>query len=131
MPPKKRKYSGSYVAYGFTSETTEGFERPQCYLCGKILCNANMKPSKLKKHFAVFHKERASDCMESLSVLKDVFEKGKKSNNTCTEKALLKASYKVAYEIAKNKYPHLYWRKISKTVRVSNGRTSLWGCGEE
>jgi len=40
---KKRKYSENYVAFRFTLVTdSDGSERPQCFLCGKVLANARV-----------------------------------------------------------------------------------------
>jgi len=52
----KRKYNDSYVSFGFTCFIDDdGTEKPQCFLCGKILANCSMKPAKLKLHFGAYH----------------------------------------------------------------------------
>ena len=52
----KRKWNDSYVQFGLTStETTEGLQKPQCMFCNIVYSNANLKPSKLRKHFNIRH----------------------------------------------------------------------------
>ena len=43
----------------------DGSERPQCFLCGKVLANASMKPAKLKEHLISMHPKNALDSVES------------------------------------------------------------------
>ena len=43
---KKRKYSEDYVKFGFTCCVRDKIEKPQCFLCSKILCNDNIRLSK-------------------------------------------------------------------------------------
>ena len=64
---KKRKYSEDYVQYGFTFCTeNDGTQRPKCFLCDKIMCNDNMKPSKLKEHSYAVHPNN-SDLIDMLN----------------------------------------------------------------
>src|SRR5678816_3381603 len=42
-----RKYDSSYIRFGFVV-TDDGFvPKPQCFICGEVLSNDAMKPSKL------------------------------------------------------------------------------------
>ena len=44
------------MRFGFTCLTDrDGVQKPQCIKCSKVLCNASMKPSKLKEHFEAMH----------------------------------------------------------------------------
>ena len=73
---KKRKYGKDYVAFGFTFITdSDGSERPQCFLRGKVLANASLKPAKLKEHFTSFHPKNALDSVDSFRSKKARFEK--------------------------------------------------------
>ena len=48
---KKIKFNDDYVSFGFTCiQKTEDLQRP-CMLCETVLSNANLKLSKLQKHF--------------------------------------------------------------------------------
>lgn len=114
---KKRKYSEDYVKYGFTYTIRDGIEVPQCFLCSTVFCNDNMRPGKLKEHFDKMHPENSKDTLEQL--------KNKKARHSTagtlvshgfvpTEKPLLHASFKVAYNIAKNKKPHTIGETLIK-----------------
>ena len=107
---KKRKYSENYVAFGFTFVTdSDGSERPQCFLCGKVLANASLKPAKLKEHLKSIHPKNALDSVDSFRSKKARFEKSgtlPKFGFIKTQKPCLEASYKVAYRIAKEKKAH-------------------------
>ena len=101
---KKRKYSENYVAFGFTFVTdSDGSQRPQCFLCGKVLANASLKPAKLKEHLKSIHPKNALDSVDSFCSKKARFEKLgtlPKFGFIKTQKPCLEASYKVAYRIA-------------------------------
>jgi len=43
---------------------SDDVEKPQCFLCGKILANASMKPAKLIEHLKSLHPENASKDLE-------------------------------------------------------------------
>ena len=107
---KKMKYSEDYVAFGFTFVTdSDGSERPQCFLCGKVLANASLKPAKLKEHLTSIHPKNALDSVDSFRSKKARFKKVgtlPKFGFIKTQKPCLKASYKVAYRIAKEKKAH-------------------------
>ena len=98
---KKRKYSENYVAFGFTfNSNSDGSERPQCFLCGKVLANASMKPAKLKEHLISMHPKNALDSVESFRSKKVRFEKSEtlpKFGFIKTQKLCFEASYKAAY----------------------------------
>ena len=54
------------VAFGFTFiSDCDGCDRPQCFLCGKVLANASMKPAKLRKHLISIHPKNALNSVES------------------------------------------------------------------
>ncbi len=61
-PAKKRKWNDDYVRYGFTcSRDDEGVEKAKCMICEVVLCNASLKPSKLKQHFRSKHGQTHAD----------------------------------------------------------------------
>lgn len=62
---KKRKYDESYVNFGFTFVTErDGTQKPQCFLCGKVLANGSMKPAKLSEHLKTVHPGNVSDSID-------------------------------------------------------------------
>lgn len=107
---KKRKYNDSYVKFGFTVTTErDGTQKPQCFLCGKVLANGSMKPAKLSEHLQTVHPGNISDSIDDFRTKKARFEKSgtlPKLGFTPTQKPCLEASYKVAYRIAQQKKPH-------------------------
>ena len=125
---KKRKYKDDYVAFGFTKFSEEdGTEKPQCFICGKVLANCSLKPSKLKKHFSVFHQQQSSSTKETLLAMKECFQRGQTAQcSSSTEKLLLEASFKISYRIAKEKKPHIIGETLIKpclleTVELFSG----------
>ena len=107
---KKRKYNNDYISYGFTFTTErDGTEKPQCFLCGKVLANSSMKPAKLKEHISTSHPRNVFDSPEAFRNKKARFEKSGtlvKHGFVPTQKPMVEACYKVAYRIAKEKKPH-------------------------
>ena len=85
-------------------------EKPQYLLCSIVLCNANMKPSRLKKQFDNMHgRVKSGQDSESLKNKRVCFDSSgtlQKMRFVSANKPLLLAFYKVAYEIAKNKNTH-------------------------
>ena len=110
MAAKKRKYNNEYILLGFTvTVDRDGTEKPQCFLCGKVLANSSMKPVKLKDHLISNHPGNVSDSRNAFFQKKARFERGgtlDKHGFIPTGKPLLEASYKIAYHIAKNKKSH-------------------------
>ena len=115
---KKRKYSEKYVAFGFTFVTdSDGSERPQCFLCGKVLSKASLKPAKLKEYLISIHPKNALDGVDSFRSKKVRFEKSEtlpKFGFVKTQKPCVEASYKVAYHIAKEKKAHTIGETLIK-----------------
>lgn len=115
---KKRKYDKSYMLFGFTFTTErDGTQKPQCFICGKILANSSMKPTKLKEHLVSVHPQHTSDGLEVFQTKKARFEKSgtlPKLGFVPPQKPCLEASYKVAYRIAKNKKPHTIGESLIK-----------------
>ena len=110
MATKKRKYNEEYISYGFNVKLDrDGTEKPQCFLCGKVLANSSMKPVKLKEHQNANHPGNISDSRNTSLQKKARFEVSgtlDKYGFIPTEKPLLVASYKIANRIAKKKKPH-------------------------
>jgi hypothetical protein len=115
---KKRKYDESYVSYGFTfTVDREGKQKPQCFLCGKVLANGSMKPTKLKDHLISVHPGYSSASADVFRANKARFEKGgtlPMLGFVPTQKPCFEASYKVAYRIAKQKKPHTIGETLVK-----------------
>ena len=116
---KKRKYSDQYISLGFTfmTERGDGAQKLQCFLCGKVLVNGSMKPSKLKDHLKTFHPNNLSHNIDQLHMKKARFDKAgtpPRIGFITTQKPFVEASYKVAYCIAKQKKPHMIGETLIK-----------------
>ena len=122
MATKKRKYIEKYISYGFTvTLDRDGTEKPQCFLCGKVLANSSMKPVKLKEHLNANHPGNISDSRDTFLQKKARFEVSgtlEKYGFISTEKPLLVASYKIAYRIAKEKKPHSIAETLIKSCAL-------------
>ena len=114
---KKRKYSDSYIEYGFTCMNTAGEEKPQCVICYQVLSNCSMKPSKLKLHLQTHHSkyahkdrtffERHRNSLKSMKLDSD-------GSLHKTNRQILEASYAVSLHIAKNKKTHTIGESLIK-----------------
>ena len=115
---KKRKYAEDYILYGFCCmKERDGTEKPQCFLCGKTLANASMKPTKLVEHFKALHPEYANKDPNFFRAKKAQFSKSgtlPKLGFSIPQKPLVEASYKVAYRIGKAKKPHTIGETLIK-----------------
>ena len=92
------------------TKDSDGEEKPQCLLCCIVLCNANMKPSRLKEQFDNKHGRvtsgQDSEPLKNKIIRFDSSGTLQKMRFVSADKPLLLAFYKVAHEIAKNKNTH-------------------------
>ncbi|XP_076352730.1 protein FAM200C-like [Tachypleus tridentatus] len=127
---KKRKWNDEYVKFGFTCTTEkDGTQRPQCILCSTLFSNANLKPSKLDEHFKNKHGGRdAGNDIVTLRVKRARFDQVGTLPTygfSPTEKLLLRASYEVAYQIAKSKKPHTIGEELIKPCALEMAKIVL------
>ena len=117
MSLKKRKYSETYLKFGFTFTINNGLDIPVCVLCQKSLENDLMKPSLLTGHLERAHPEFKDKEFDFFKHRESVFKK------QCLDKggmffqqtnASLKASYEVSLMISKQKKAHT--RTIGKNL---------------
>lgn len=52
-----RKYDTSYIKFGFVAIDADATTKPQCVICGDVLSNESMKPSKLRRHLNSKHSD--------------------------------------------------------------------------
>ncbi|KAL4719951.1 hypothetical protein ACJJTC_018071 [Scirpophaga incertulas] len=93
-----RKYDESYVSYGFTYCGDESCPTPKCLVCGDILGNNSMVPSKLIRHLTTKHPSVAQKDKEYFQRLKDQSKKQANlmSSSFKTSNKAQKASYVIA-----------------------------------
>uniref|UniRef100_A0A8C3WE45 SCAN domain containing 3 n=1 Tax=Catagonus wagneri TaxID=51154 RepID=A0A8C3WE45_9CETA len=103
-----RKYDPSYIEFGFVAVIDGEVLKPQCIICGDILANEAMKPSKLKRHLYSKHKEISSQPKEFFEKKSSELKSQPKQvfNVSHINISALRASYKVALLVAKSKTPY-------------------------
>ena len=125
---KIRFWDNFYVQYGFTKVIgCDKLDNAQCTFCNAILGNDSLKPSKLKRHKELKHKEN----MDSVEAFK-----AKRARNDMkrtlpglgfylTSQPLLRASYEVSLMIGKAKAPHTAGEKLIKPNAVKMAQILL------
>ena len=109
----------------------DGTEKSQCILCRKVLANSSMKPVKLKEHLNANHLGNISDSRDTFLQKKARFEVSgtlDKYGFIPTEKPLLVASYKITYQIAKEKKLHSIAKALIKPCALE--KTEI-ACGSD
>ncbi|XP_037699832.1 SCAN domain-containing protein 3 isoform X2 [Choloepus didactylus] len=103
-----RKYDPSYIEFGFVAVVDGDVLKPQCIICGDVLANEAMKPSKLKRHLYSKHKEISSQPKEFFERKSNELKKQPKQVLSVSHINIsaLRASYKVALPVAKSKTPY-------------------------
>ncbi|XP_012590098.1 PREDICTED: SCAN domain-containing protein 3 [Condylura cristata] len=103
-----RKYDPSYIEFGFVAIIDGKVLKPQCIICGDVLANEAMKPSKLKRHLYSQHKEISSQPKEFFERKSSELKSPPKQvfNVSPINISALRASYKVALPVAKSKTPY-------------------------
>lgn len=96
------------LKFGFTKINEDECDKPKCVVCGIILSNDAMKPSKLKRHLNTNHSELEVKPQEYFErKLKELqCERKSLQKFVSTNQAALRASYKVSLCIAKAKKPY-------------------------
>ena len=124
---KSRKYSDTYLDFGFTFILQNGEEKPQCVICDKILASKSMLPNKLKRHLTSSHSKFACKSRNffarKLSDMKSQVSTISKFTQL-PSKALL-ASYLVAHRIAKCKKPHSIAEEIILPAAIDLASTMI------
>ncbi|XP_037367457.1 SCAN domain-containing protein 3-like [Talpa occidentalis] len=103
-----RKYDPSYIEFGFVAIIDGEVLKPQCIICGDVLANEAMKPSKLKRHLYSKHKEISSQPKEFFERKSSELKSQPKPVFSVSHINIsaLRASYKVALPVAKSKTPY-------------------------
>ncbi|XP_078504354.1 SCAN domain-containing protein 3-like [Lissotriton helveticus] len=124
---KSRKYDASYLDLGFTCVTINGEIKPQCVVCGMTLANESLKPNKLKRHLETKHGSLVGKNTDFFArKLEDIIhQKDTVKNVVSMPTNALKASYQVAYHIAKNKKPFTDGEKVILPAMLDVARTML------
>ena len=114
---KIRKWSKSYVLFGFTKVTRSSRDCAQCLHCSVVMSNASLQPSKPKNHRDIKHPQRKDDDIDALADKRVRYDLEATLPNlefTAEEKPTSQCSYKMAYRISKCKKPHIIAEKLIK-----------------
>ena len=117
---KIRKWSESYLSFGFTEVTRNGRDCAQYLHCSVVMSNASFRSFKLKNHCDKKHPRRKDDDIVALSagsdfgVRHDLEATVPHLEFTVEEKLIFQCSYEVAYRIAKCKKPHIIAKELIK-----------------
>ena len=105
---KIRRFQENYLNMGFTWCDDQRCPKPKCVVCGEILSNEAMNPSKLMRHLSTKHSNLTKKPAEYFkTLLSSQIEQSKtfvKKVKTSTQ--VQEASYLVAELIAKEMKPH-------------------------
>ena len=115
---KIRKWSESYVLYGFTKVAWNGRDCAHCLHCSVVMSNASLRPSKLKNDRDKKQPRNKDDDIYALSAKKVRYNLEKtlaRLEFGVEEKLILQCSYEVAYRIAKCKKPHMIAEQLIKS----------------
>ena len=102
-------------------------DNAQCTLRNNILGNDSLKPSKLKRHKELKHKENTDsvEMFKAKTVRYDVRETFPALGFCLTSRPLLRTLYKVSLIIAKAKAPHTAGEKLVKPSTVKMAQILL------
>lgn len=106
---KKRLYHDSYLEFGFTCLVKNGQEHPQCVICSKCLGSGSMKPFQLRQHLKKNHPELQNKTREYFALREKAVKRARldaTGDLQTQSSAIVKASYEVAFQVAKTKKPH-------------------------
>ncbi|KAJ1158889.1 hypothetical protein NDU88_011561 [Pleurodeles waltl] len=109
-----RQYHESYLKYGFIGTGDSHAPKPLCIVCGEMLSNEAMKPSKLLRHLTTKHpgiKDKPLGYFERKKrehLAQKIFMRA----TTSIKENALRASYLVANRIAKAKKPFTIGEKL-------------------
>lgn len=130
MSQKRRFYQDNYLNYGFSYLVKDSVHIPQCVICLKTFSNGTMKPFQLKQHLANAH-PHLKDKNRSFFELKLSSLKRMKMDETGTYQQtnmnIVRASYAIALQVAKEKKAHTIGESLVKPCIVESVRLVLGG----
>ena len=117
----RRKYSKKFIKLGFTSILINDEPRPQCVVCSEVLANDSLKAGKLQRIIKAKHPKLINKPIPFFRRLEKELLSEKKTMKEflSTSEKCQKASYEVAYLIAKDKKPHTIGETFIKFAAVA------------
>lgn len=133
MAKRALPYKDDFLKFGFTEiKDRSGLVRPQCVFCLQVLSNESMKENKLKRHLNTVHPTLIN---KPLEFWKEHKNKIKRMRLDCPSNTLTvslqkttKASFDVAWKIARSKKEHNIGEELIKPAAISMVRTV---CGDD
>ena len=121
--PKKRKWNNKYVRYGFTAllDDRGGSDRAQCMTCHFIMRNSNLKPARLKEHQTKHPAAEHKQTFQALQAKRARYDQRgtlPQLGFKPMQKALLRASYEVAYQCIQVKVAHSTAENLIKPCAI-------------
>uniref|UniRef100_A0A8C1YEQ7 Uncharacterized protein n=1 Tax=Cyprinus carpio TaxID=7962 RepID=A0A8C1YEQ7_CYPCA len=119
-----RKYREEYIKYGFTCIVINQVQHPQCVVCSEVLAHESLKPVKMQRHLNTKHPS-LTDKPTDFFRRKEKELQGQKKvifKQTAIPTKAQKASYEVAYLIAKTKKPHTIGETLIKPAAIVMSR---------
>ncbi|XP_049323296.1 protein FAM200B-like [Astyanax mexicanus] len=129
----KRKYSPEYLKCGFSFIEDKQGQKPQCVICNEVLAHASMKPSKLMRHLQTKHTAYKDKPVEFFQRRLHELKASKKClTASCSkQEQALRASYHVAFRIAKAKKPHTIAEELILPAAMDMVREVLDGAAAD
>ena len=118
---RKRTYQDEFLNYGFTQIEDNGTMKPQCVVCMKVLTSESFKKSQLKKHLDNLHSHLSSKPREYFANLEISVKRQRLNSNlfgTFDQRSASRASFEVAWLIARNKKPYTIGEDLVKPAAV-------------
>lgn len=118
---RKRTYQEEFLNYGFTQIEDNGTMKPQCVVCMKVLTSESFKKSQLKKHLDNLHSHLSSKPREYFANLEISVKRQRLNSNlfgTFDQRSASRASFEVAWLIARNKKPYTIGEDLVKPAAV-------------
>ena len=117
----RRKYSEDFIKLGFTCILINDEPRPQCVVCSEVLANESLKAGKLQRHIKAKHTKLVDKPILFFRRLEKELLSEKKTVQAflAHSEKCQKASYEVAYLIAKNEKPHSIGETLIKPAAVT------------
>ncbi|XP_026579563.1 protein ZBED8-like [Pseudonaja textilis] len=118
---RKRIYQEEFLDYGFTQIDDKGIMKPQCVVCLKVLTAESLKKSQLKKHLDNLHPHLASKPREYFVNLEMSVKRQRLDSSfrgTFSQCSASKASFEVAWLIARNKKPYTIGEDLVKPAAL-------------
>ncbi|XP_035214636.1 protein ZBED8-like [Stegodyphus dumicola] len=118
---RKRTYQDEFFNYGFTQIEDNGTMKPQCVVCMKVLTSESFKKSQLKKHLDNLHSHLSSKPREYFANLEISVKRQRLNSNlfgTFDQRSASRASFELAWLIARNKKPYIIGEDLAKPAAV-------------